>query len=58
MSQYLPLNQELEVSYNNDSTMKLRGLTLSLFSKEQTVKAKRKEKCFWHEQDKTCFIAE
>ena len=49
MSQYLPLNQELEVSYNNDSTMKLRGLTLSLFSKEQTIKAKRKEKCFLHE---------
>ena len=58
MSQYLPLNQELEVSYNNDSTMKLRGLTLSLFSKEQTIKAKRNEKCFLHEQDKACFIAE
>lgn len=58
VSQYLPLNQELEVSYNNDSTMKLRGLTLSLFLKEQTIKAKRKEKCFLHEQDKTCFVAE
>ena len=58
VSQYLPLNQELEVSYNNDSTIKLRGLTLSLFSKEQTIKAKRKEKRFLHEQDKTYFIAE